>query len=91
MIKDVADWPLDFDSLKGPATIRAVPWLIHDIRALKILTQGNNLPLLQRVRGQRTGRVMYRFGDASKAAFGTTVKLEDRLLYQYGQWSSEIV
>jgi hypothetical protein len=34
---------------------------------------------------------MYGFGDASKAAFGATVQLEDRLLFQYGQWSSEIV
>jgi hypothetical protein len=89
VIKDRGDWPLDYDSLKGPTFVREVPWLRKDIQALESLTQGD-LPLLRRVRAHKLGRVLYGFGDASKAAFGATVLLEDRLLYQYGQWSSEI-
>jgi hypothetical protein len=30
-------------------------------------------------------------GDASKVAFGATIQIKDRLIYQYGQWSTEIV
>jgi hypothetical protein len=48
-------------------------------------------PLLRRVCACKTGRVLDGFGDASKAAFGATIQIEDRLLYQYGQWSTEIV
>jgi hypothetical protein len=88
-IKDRGEWPEDYDSSKGPATVKAVPRLTHDIRALEALTQGE-LPLLRRVRGRKTGQVLYGFGDASKAAFGATIQIEDRLLYQYGQWSTEI-
>jgi hypothetical protein len=47
-IKDQGEWPEDYDSGKGPATVSAVPPLTYNIRALKELTQGD-LPLLQRV------------------------------------------
>ena len=57
---------------------------------MEALTSGDT-PLLRRVRGRKTGRVLYGFGDASKSAFGATIQIEDRLLYQYGQWSSEIM
>jgi hypothetical protein len=89
-VKDRGEWPLDYDSSNSPTTVKAVPRLTSDIRALEELTQGN-VPLLRRVRARKTGRVLYGFGDASKAAFGATIQIEDRLLYQYGQWSSEIV
>jgi hypothetical protein len=89
-IKDRGEWPEDYDNSKGPTTVSAVPRLTHDIRALEDLTQGD-LPLLRRVRARKTGRVLYGFGDASKAAFGATIQIEDRLFYQYGQWSNEIV
>jgi hypothetical protein len=48
MMKDLGDWPADYNSSKGPVTVSAVPWLIHDIRALEIRTEGN-LPLLCRL------------------------------------------
>jgi hypothetical protein len=89
-VKDRGEWPLDYDSSKGPTTVKAVPRLTSDIRALEELTQGD-IPLLRRVQARKTGRVLHGFGDASKAAFGATIQIEDRLLYQYGQWSSEIV
>jgi hypothetical protein len=53
-IKDRREWPEDYDSGKGPATVSAVPWLTHDIRALEELTQGD-LPLLRRVQARKTG------------------------------------
>jgi hypothetical protein len=83
-MKDQGEWPLDYDSSKGPRTVRAVPWLTHDIQALEELRQGD-LPLLRQVRARKTGRVLYGFGDASKAAFGAIIQIEDQLLYQYGQ------
>jgi hypothetical protein len=89
-LKDNGDWPDDYDSTKGPVTVQAVPRLTHDIRAMEVLTQGA-LPILRRVRGRKTARALYGFGDASQAAFGATIQFEDDLLYQYGQWSSEIV
>jgi hypothetical protein len=89
-IKDWGDWPLNYDSGQGPAMVRAVPRLTHDIRALEELTFGE-IPLLRQVCGRKTGQVLYGFGDASKAAFGATIQIEDWLLYQYSQWSSKIV
>ena len=71
-LKDNGDWPDDYDSSKGPATVKAVPRSTHDIRAIEELTQGL-LPLLRRVRGCKTARVLYGFGDASKSAFGATI------------------
>jgi hypothetical protein len=82
-IKDRGDWPLNYDSGQGPATVRADLRLTHNIRALEELTFGE-IPLLRRVCGRKTGRVLYGFGDASKAAFGATIQIDDRLLYQYG-------
>jgi hypothetical protein len=89
-IKDQGDWPLNYDSGQGSSTVRVVPRLTHDIRALEELTFGE-IPLLRQVGGKKTGRVLCGFGDASKVAFGTTIQIEDRLLYQYCQWSSKIV
>lgn len=89
-MKAAGDWPEDYDSCKGPLTVEAVPRLAYDIEALTTLTCGP-LPLLRRVRGQRIGRVLYGFGDASKSAFGATIQIEGRIQYEYGQWSSEIV
>jgi hypothetical protein len=34
---------------------------------------------------------LYGFGDALKVALGATIQIEDRLFYQYRQWSTEIV
>ena len=64
--------------------MRAVPQLAFDMRAMELLTSGGT-PLLRRVRGRKTGRVLYGIGDASKSAFGATIPVEDSLLYHYGQ------
>jgi hypothetical protein len=89
-MKDLGEWPEDYNSGKGPVTVKAVPRLTHDIQTLEELTIGE-VPLLRRVQACKTGCVLYGFDDASKAAFGATVQIKDQLLYQYGQWLSEIV
>jgi hypothetical protein len=89
-LKDGGDWPDDYDHSKGPKFVKAVPRLDNDIKALESLTTGDD-PIARRVRGRKTGRVVYGFGDASGVAHGATVQLEGGLYYQYGQWSSEIV
>ena len=88
-LRDEGLWPLDYDYRLAPKTVKAVDRLLNDVEALKALTQGD-LPMLRRVRGRKTGQVLYGFGDASLPAFGATVQLQDRLLYRYGEWSQEI-
>ena len=62
-----------YDSAKqDPKIVKAVLRLKHDIRAMEELTQGD-FPLV---------------GNASKAAFGASIQIKDKILYQYGQWSS---
>lgn len=88
-MKDRGEWPEDYDSLKGPLFVKAVPRLEHDLRALAELMVGE-VPLVRRVRGRSTAQVLYGFGDASGTAFGATIQIGDTINYQYGQWSSEI-
>ena len=89
-MKERGDWPEDYDSQKGPATVEAMPRLAFDLMAMEVLTRGS-FPLLRRVRGIKTGRVLYGFGDASKSAFGATIQIEGHIEYLYGQWSCEVI
>ena len=89
-MKGRGEWPEDYESSKGPKSVKAVPRLAFDVTALERLTAGPH-PLLRQVRGDRTGKVLYGFGDASKSAFGATIQIEGHIDYHYGQWSSEVV
>ena len=89
-LNESREWPADYDSTQGPAFAKAIPWLKHNVWDMEELMQGDT-PLLRRVQGKKMAKVLYRFGDASKATFGATIQIEDEILYQYGQWSSKIV
>jgi hypothetical protein len=89
-LKEDGDWPEDYDCLKGPVTVWAVARLVDDVRCLRYLTHGDR-PTLRRVRGQKVGKVLYGFGNASKSAFGATIQIDEDIHYRYGQWCSEIV
>ena len=86
LIKDGGDWPEAYDHLQGPHEVRAAAWLLFDVHAMETLTESET-PLLWRVRGRKTGMVLYGLGDTLKSTFGATIQVEDRLLYHYGQWS----
>jgi hypothetical protein len=88
-MKEQGEWPADYDSLKGPVWVKAVPRLMFDLEALTRLTR-SKLPLVRRVRSCKTAQVLYGFGDASGAAFGATIQIGDVINYRYGQWSQEI-
>jgi hypothetical protein len=47
-------------------------------------------PPLKRVRAKATAKVYYGFGDASGCGFGATIQIGDEILYEYGQWSTEV-
>jgi hypothetical protein len=89
-LKENGDWPDGYENSKAPKTVKAATRLSGDIQALEELT-GTDFPALRRVRGRVTGRVLYGFGDASKAAFGATIQIGDHIHFNYGQWNSKIV
>ena len=74
---------------EAPEFVSAVPRFRHDIEALILLT-GSSTPALRRVRCSKTGHAFYGFYDASGRGFGATMQIGDDLIYEYGQWSSEV-
>jgi hypothetical protein len=74
---------------KAPSMVKAVPRFKYDVEALLCLIKPGKPPL-QRVRAQATAKVYYGFGDASGCGFGATIKIGDEIIYEYGQWSSEV-
>src|SRR6056300_31347 len=48
----------------------------------------SSTPIQRRVRSKRGRKVIYCFGDASSSGFGITLEIENRIYYEYGQWSS---
>jgi hypothetical protein len=63
--------------------------LQHDIAALLKLLEPEKPPL-KRVRAKATAKVYYGFGDASGCGFGATIQIGEEIIYEYGQWSSEV-
>jgi hypothetical protein len=47
-------------------------------------------PPLKCVRAKATAKAYYGFGGASGCRFGATLQIGDNILYEYGQWSSEV-
>lgn len=70
--------------------VSAVSWLEDDVKALERLIS-SALPPQGLFRYKKNGRVTYRFGNASKPAFGATIQIGDEIHYQYGQWSNKVV
>jgi hypothetical protein len=77
------------DHTDAPATVKAVPWLAWDRRALAEL-MSDEKPLLRRIRVKRAMKAYYGFGNASGYGFGATIQIGENLWYEYGQWASKI-
>jgi hypothetical protein len=73
------------EDLEAPSTVRGVPRLGDDMRALLSLMD-SDLPVLRRVRCKKTSKAYYGFGDASGLGFGATIQIKDKIWYEYGQW-----
>jgi hypothetical protein len=78
-----------YDHTNAPATVKAVPRLAWDRRALAEL-MSDEIPLLSRIRVKRAMKAYYGFGDASGYGFGATIQIGENLWYEYSQWASEI-
>jgi hypothetical protein len=76
-------------NLDVPLTVKAVPRLKRDIEALLELCSSDKPPL-KRIRCSGWARAYYGFMDAAKPSFGASVQIDDRIHYEYGQWSSEV-
>ena len=74
---------------EAPEFVAAVPRFHLDIKALQRLSR-TELPTLRRVRCSKRGHAFYGFYDASGRGFGATLQIGDDLIYEYGQWSSEV-
>jgi hypothetical protein len=74
---------------EAPVLVAAVPRLKHDVEALLKLLEPEKPPL-KRVRAKATAKVYYGFGDASGCGFGATIQIGNEIVYEYGQWSSEV-
>jgi hypothetical protein len=79
----------------APSLVQVVPRFEEDIRVLKLMFQ-ERTPSLRLVRGFNVARVLYGFGDASGAGFGSTWTTEDMeasgsrtVHYRFGRWGSE--
>jgi hypothetical protein len=74
---------------EAPALVTAVPRFAHDVEALSRLMEAEKPPL-KLVRARATAKVFYGFGDASGSGFGATIQIGDEIVYEYGQWISEV-
>jgi hypothetical protein len=77
------------DDPEAPEFVSAVPRFVHDIEAMMELTRSAT-PTLRRVRCSKRGHAFYGFYDASGRGFGATMQIGEDLIYEYGQWSSEV-
>ncbi len=75
----------DYDHTASPDYVQPVPRFKGDLRALRELTEPT-APPKRRIRSKNVIRVEYGFGDASGKGFGSTITLNNKLLWRAGQW-----
>lgn len=80
---------------RAPNSVRALEQLREDVWVLKEMFQ-KDTPSLRLIRGRKTGRILYGFGDASGAGFGASwssrrVGSEGTTgaSYRFGRWGKE--
>ena len=74
----------------APSWVKAVPRWKDDVRALGELLEGDQ-PAVRQARRNNSNKVLYAFGDASQAGFGTTVEVDDNIHYMFGEWNQEMM
>jgi hypothetical protein len=71
---------------KPPSKVKISPRLFNDVEALHKLFLPD-LPPQRPIRPDKHTEAVYMFGDASGSGFGSSFCIDNRLLYQHGQWS----
>ena len=74
---------------KPPDKVKGVGRLERDLRSLLKLMKTEKLPL-RLVRGKRLAQVIYGFGDASGAGFGSSWKSKRGINYRLGIWGRDM-
>jgi hypothetical protein len=74
---------------EAPPKVKAVPRLLKDLESLETLFEGD-VPRERLIRGVESIDVIYGFGDASGAGFGSSWKTGDSIKYRYGLWGSDL-
>jgi hypothetical protein len=69
--------------------VKAVPPFKYDAEALLGLIKPGKPPL-KCVRAQAIAKVYYGFRNASGYGLGATIQIGDKIVYEYGQWTSEV-
>jgi hypothetical protein len=72
----------------APKTVRPVPRLAGDMRALMLLLSGKEPPVVT-LRAKFIYMVKYGFGDALGKGFGATFALKTGVSYQIGVWTKD--
>ena len=76
-------------SSEAPATLKSVPRLANDLRALKELFSPD-CPTLRLVRGAIIKYVLLSFGDASGGGFGSSWEIDDKIEFRFGTWDESM-
>jgi hypothetical protein len=92
--KDVQKARDEERGLHAPTEVRAVGRWVADVEMLSGLFQGKT-PSMRLIRGYSLARVLYGFGDASRAGFGaswveqTCAQSGNAVRYRFGWWGKE--
>ena len=79
---------LDEGDKEAPARVKAVHRLRRDLKSLQCIMKSETPPL-RLIRGQQLSYVLYGFGDASGAGFGSSWENKDGLCYRFGVWGKD--
>ena len=71
-----------------PETVRPVPRLLNDLKALSVLTQDEVPPVLL-VQSEKVCIAKYMFGDASGSGFGTSCSDGLKTEVEFGTWTEQ--
>jgi hypothetical protein len=72
----------------APARVKGVNRLQRDLTSLQHIMKSPSPPL-RLIRGQQLSYVLYGFGDASGAGFGSSWENKDGLCYRFGVWGKD--
>lgn len=84
------DWICYRPHERGPQKVQAAPRLVDNVEVLMEFFE-MEIPPPYFVRGKKTGKVYYGFGNALGSGFGNSFLILGEVQYEYGQWSSEEV
>jgi hypothetical protein len=79
---------LEEDDTDAPARVKGVNRLKRDLTSLQHIMKSSTPPL-RLIRGKQLSYVLYGFGDASGAGFGSSWENKDGVCYRFGVWGKD--